>query len=483
MSSVPYIVQLPARPSIEQLRRQAKDLQRAVRGRRPVALELAAHHAPHRMSDPAQFALDAAQLVIARHYGFASWQVLRQHVEEQAGGDGRVREATRTTADYYRLRPDWAAAGDVQRCAAAAATAAQGRYSDPTDWVPLLSTYFNGLTVIAFDSPSGIVFAELTPSRITLALVSARQEPPRVPRDVPRPLSQPVAQSTRQSTAQSASQPAERHLPPRYVPQGPGSQASVAFHTRFGTIAGLIEPGITSLAVERPADTRARQHAAIANGVFVVPNAFLVDETGVVLRAGSQPRGEIVPFSALPPRAEAVVDRPRPATPDLAGHRAALEAADAPPIVDPELWRPGVRAEPAAGESVQIARYGRLILWQRSGERASLADPIVFDFTPQRGPLRDFAVVGRGLSVTRMYYDFADGPGKVAVVGLIDDERVTAVVLRRSGLPDLPARIAGGTFLIAAPELTELPEDGRDRAFIVAMDQDGEVLEQLAYRD
>jgi hypothetical protein len=468
VSSVPHTVPLPGRPSVEQLKKQARDLQRAVRSRRPVALELAAQHAPHRMADSAEFALDAAQLVIARHYGFASWQLLRRHVEEAAGGDGRVRDAVRTRADYYRLRPDWAATADVLRCASAAR--AEGGYPDPADWVPLLSTQFNGLTVIAFDSPDGIVFAE--------------------PHD---------AEAPQQDTPRHASQ---HHGIPRHdAPREAESPASVAFHTRFGTIAGLVEPGITSLAVERPADTRAREHAVIANGVFVLPNGFLVDETGVVLRAGSRPRGEIVPFEALPPRAEAVLDRPRPAAgpasrqaepgvgtlqaePGGGPHLAAvLEAADAPPVVDPELWRPGVRAELAAGETVRIGRYGRLIVWHRSGERASLTDPFVFDFTPQRGPIRDFAVVGRGLSVTRMYYDFADGPGRVAVVGLIDDERVTSVALRRNGLPDLFARIAGGTFLIAAPDLTDLADDGRDRAFLVAMDQNGEVLERLAYRD
>ena len=72
-------VRLPDRPSFDQLRNQARDLQRAVRAGDADAIAHAAEHdAP---DEPATFRLAAAQLVIARHYGFPSWARLKRHLE------------------------------------------------------------------------------------------------------------------------------------------------------------------------------------------------------------------------------------------------------------------------------------------------------------------------------------------------------------------------------------------------------------------
>ena len=67
---------LPAHPSLEQLRKRAKELLRAVRAEEPAAItRLRAH------LDPAKnVALADAQFVIAREHGFASWAKLKQHV-------------------------------------------------------------------------------------------------------------------------------------------------------------------------------------------------------------------------------------------------------------------------------------------------------------------------------------------------------------------------------------------------------------------
>jgi hypothetical protein len=72
---------LPDDPSLEQLRKQAKDLRdlsRADGVRGQGALDLVAAHHPggaHPVS------LAGAQLVVARHYGFSSWARLKHHVE------------------------------------------------------------------------------------------------------------------------------------------------------------------------------------------------------------------------------------------------------------------------------------------------------------------------------------------------------------------------------------------------------------------
>ncbi|GAA4256622.1 ankyrin repeat domain-containing protein [Dactylosporangium darangshiense] len=89
---------LPERPDLQRLRRQARDLQRAVRAGDPDALaRVAAHHPgatdpetaplPHAETAPvrpaagnAAFPLAAAQLVVAREYGFASWPRLRRYL-------------------------------------------------------------------------------------------------------------------------------------------------------------------------------------------------------------------------------------------------------------------------------------------------------------------------------------------------------------------------------------------------------------------
>jgi len=101
---------IPERPDPEQLRRQAKELRRAVAAGDPEARERARRHHPRwRTASPDEpaFALADAQRVIARELGFASWARLRSWLAERAAGT--VRAADR---DYY-----WYAdrAGRVQR--------------------------------------------------------------------------------------------------------------------------------------------------------------------------------------------------------------------------------------------------------------------------------------------------------------------------------------------------------------------------------
>lgn len=70
---------LPERPDLAQLGRRAKELRDAARRGDPVALErLSRHHPP-----PAQgkVTLAAAQLVVAREFGFPSWARLKAAVE------------------------------------------------------------------------------------------------------------------------------------------------------------------------------------------------------------------------------------------------------------------------------------------------------------------------------------------------------------------------------------------------------------------
>jgi ankyrin repeat protein len=75
---------LPERPSLDQLRKQAKDLLREARSGAEGAL---ARIAPNTRPTPdARIVLAHAQLAIAREYGFASWPKLVRHVESVSGG-------------------------------------------------------------------------------------------------------------------------------------------------------------------------------------------------------------------------------------------------------------------------------------------------------------------------------------------------------------------------------------------------------------
>ncbi|HMC64811.1 MAG TPA: ankyrin repeat domain-containing protein, partial [Gemmataceae bacterium] len=70
---------LPDKPSLGQLKKQAKELLKAYR-----AGDVAAVAEVERFEsqpDPAKFALADAQRVLARAYGFASWTKLKQHIE------------------------------------------------------------------------------------------------------------------------------------------------------------------------------------------------------------------------------------------------------------------------------------------------------------------------------------------------------------------------------------------------------------------
>lgn len=75
---------LPADPNLEQLRHRARALQRAVRAGDPAALARVAEHHPAGVpAEPARarFPRTAAQLVIAREYGFTGWPRLKRHLD------------------------------------------------------------------------------------------------------------------------------------------------------------------------------------------------------------------------------------------------------------------------------------------------------------------------------------------------------------------------------------------------------------------
>ncbi len=82
---------LPTNPDLERFRRDARELQRAVRAGDAEALALARERHPDGVPDSATFTLTAAQLVVARAYGFTSWPRLRDYLRT---ADGLRRDPT-----------------------------------------------------------------------------------------------------------------------------------------------------------------------------------------------------------------------------------------------------------------------------------------------------------------------------------------------------------------------------------------------------
>lgn len=85
---------LPARPSLEQYKKQAKDLVKACRAGDPEALRRIDHQHPRHEPDPGRrWTLSDAQFAIAREYGFVSWTRFTHHLAGLASGTIRSYEA------------------------------------------------------------------------------------------------------------------------------------------------------------------------------------------------------------------------------------------------------------------------------------------------------------------------------------------------------------------------------------------------------
>lgn len=105
---------LPSKPSLAQLRKQAKELLQKYRAGEHAAVTEVERF--ERNPDPAGFALADAQRVLARAYGFPSWTVLKQHVDGlnvrafcaavEAGDVITVRKLGKARPELVSLSPD-----------------------------------------------------------------------------------------------------------------------------------------------------------------------------------------------------------------------------------------------------------------------------------------------------------------------------------------------------------------------------------------
>lgn len=89
---------LPAAPSMEQLRKLARDLHRAQHAGQREALARIREHHPQAGD---AFRLADAQLVVAREHGFASWPRLKAYVERVTTYGPDLRHAIETDLEYF----------------------------------------------------------------------------------------------------------------------------------------------------------------------------------------------------------------------------------------------------------------------------------------------------------------------------------------------------------------------------------------------
>src|SRR5215467_10677735 len=92
---------LPAAPSVEQLRKRARELLHACDARVPEALARVREHHP-RPGDA--FRLADAQLVVAREHGFATWPRLKAYVDRVATYGDDLRHPIEADVGYFEER-------------------------------------------------------------------------------------------------------------------------------------------------------------------------------------------------------------------------------------------------------------------------------------------------------------------------------------------------------------------------------------------
>jgi HEAT repeat protein len=131
---------LPATPSLEQLKNQAKDLYRACRNRDAQALSrIRKHAASPPEKPPIPIALAGVLHVIAREYGFESWPKLKKHVQFLHENAARRAYLQQQVERFSAPRGDWrtllAAAQELDRAGQAGLEAVVEGLSHPSSLV------------------------------------------------------------------------------------------------------------------------------------------------------------------------------------------------------------------------------------------------------------------------------------------------------------------------------------------------------------
>ncbi|HEX7308706.1 hypothetical protein [Lentzea sp.] len=347
-----------------------------------------------------------------------------QHNGEFVGKDrAEVNHVERGKAD-----PDVLA-----RCAAVATT-----HPPAADWAPIATSRKNGTVLTAFYTPAGLFFCANTATTTTL--------------------SAPDAQGSI---------------------TGGSRQVKILFTTPSGAMAGFVSPDVKILGLSRIGD-RGTDSAlpAVVDGLFLAPSGFTGAQNGTKALVD----GAELAVRGVPKPTPSVVDRPLAAagrgTPD---EQKLGECLRDRPVPDADQFVSALTVRLSATTTMRTGRFENLLFLcvEVAGE-------------PLRGTVHDLDDLDevRGATIAAMpaFYDFRQekSPEGVeyeagttfAAAGLLTDPRVASVTYTRPGAADVPASIADGTFVLAAPLIDRHPA-----ARVVVRDVAGKVLETIKPKD
>ena len=112
--------ELPARPNLEQYKKQAKELVKACRGGDLASIERIEAQLPEQRNRGGRFSLAAAQFTIAREHGFESWPKFAEHIEA-LNRERKVASLTDPRDAFLRAASvprDWHASGTLEEAEA-----------------------------------------------------------------------------------------------------------------------------------------------------------------------------------------------------------------------------------------------------------------------------------------------------------------------------------------------------------------------------
>lgn len=328
-----------------------------------------------------------------------------------------------TDAEYH-VQFGMAPADLAGRCLAEADRAPEGRPA-PRQWQLLLAATNHDDTVIAYHTPAGAVFCEVTATTVAL--------------------SQPGA-------ATATAQP--------------------TFITSLGTVAGTIAPGYRAAWVDQwldgqpyAVDRDYYQGAVVEDGIFLLPDAIPVPRNGLELgvsstAAAADMRTVTIAQDQLPavvhPRTDNAGALPPADQQTAAGQRttACLRGPNSIPVVAQQSWIPGAYLRFDGHESVQLASLGANhdllgICTQRTGE------PIDLEVFDQDGCYNVNTIdLNQLITATDVAYDFQPYAGgglaseHAAVVGQVLSPAVGSIRMTWPGGPNLSATIQAGTYVL-----------------------------------
>lgn len=307
---------------------------------------------------------------------------------------------------------------DDTRCKAQATHEPAGT-PGPARWQPIVSTSVDDVDLVAYQTPAGPLFCEVTPDTVTL------------------------------------SDPARGHV----------ATAKATFTTAMGSVAGVINAKYTWLYLRTAGPSRGLPGtpAVIEDGVFVAPNVLPAHPQPVMTGyVTPQPVGTGEAIAEAPggnggaalgtvtDRIVAPVDQSSPSGQLLLN----CLAHDYTPVVVPSAWTPGVVATMDDHQTIQLGHYGDLLMACQIVDGTT--DATVYDATdigiaPPTVPENPY------LASDWLYYDFRPGSGGTSgsdtatFVGVLKSDKVAKVALTLTGQPTATAIIQNGTFLVDMP--------------------------------